>query len=32
MNATLLVLDYAWDSNPSNKMRIIKETHVMPAN
>ncbi|MBQ5465294.1 MAG: hypothetical protein IIT53_15110 [Fibrobacter sp.] len=32
MNATLLVLDYAWDSNPSNKMRIIKETHVTPAN
>ena len=32
MNATLLVFDYGWSSNPSNKMRIIKETHVTPAN
>ena len=32
MNAELLVFDYGWGSNPSNKMRIIKETHVTPAN
>ena len=29
MNAELLVFDYGWGSNPSNKMRIIKETHVI---
>lgn len=32
MNATLLVLDYGWGSNPSNKMPIIKQTNVTPAN
>lgn len=32
MNATLLVFDYGWGSNPSNKMQIIKETHVTPTN
>ena len=31
-NATLLVFDYGWDHNPSNKMQIIKETHVTPTN
>ena len=31
-DATLLVFDYGWDSNPSNRMRIIKETRVTPAN
>ena len=32
MNATLLVFDYGWGSNPSNKMPIVKETHVTPTN
>ena len=32
MKAKLLVFDYGWGSNPSNKMQIIKETHVTPAN
>ena len=32
MNAKLLVFDYGWSSNPSNKMRIIKETHVTTTN
>lgn len=32
MNATLLVFDYGWGCNPSNKMQIIKETHVTPTN
>ena len=31
-NATLLVFDYGWNTNPSNKMPIVKETHVTPAN
>ena len=32
MNATLLVFDYGWDHNPSNKMQIVKQRHVTPAN
>lgn len=32
MKATLLVFDYGWDHNPSNKMPIVKETHVTPTN
>lgn len=32
MKAKLLVFDYGWDHNPSNKMQIIKETHVTPTN
>ena len=28
-NATLLVLDYGWDTNPSNKMQIVKQRHVI---
>jgi hypothetical protein len=32
MKATLLVFDYNWNNNPSNKMQIIKETHATPAN
>lgn len=32
MNVMLLVFDYGWGSNPSNKMQIIKETHVTPTN
>ncbi len=31
-NATLLVFDYGWNTNPSNKMPIVKETHATPAN
>ena len=31
-NATLLVFDYGWDHNPSNKMQIVKQRHVTPAN
>ena len=29
MNATLLVFDYGWDTNPSNKMQIVKQRHVI---
>ena len=32
MKAKLLVFDYGWGSNPSNKMQIIKETHATPTN
>lgn len=28
-NATLLVFDYGWDHNPSNKMQIVKQRHVI---
>ena len=31
MNATLLVFDYGWDTNPSNKMQIVKQRHVIEA-
>ena len=31
MNATLLVFDYGWDHNPSNKMQIVKQRHVIEA-
>lgn len=29
MNATLLVFDYGWNTNPSNKMQIVKQRHVI---
>lgn len=32
MKAKLLVFDYGWGSNPSNKMPIIKQTNVTPTN
>ena len=28
-NATILVFDYGWDPNPSNKMHIVKQRHVI---
>ena len=30
-NATFLVFDYGWDHNPSNKMQIVKQRHVIEA-
>ncbi|WP_298769050.1 hypothetical protein [uncultured Fibrobacter sp.] len=28
-NATILVFDYGWNTNPSNKMQIVKQRHVV---
>ncbi|MBO6135343.1 MAG: hypothetical protein J6P30_01925 [Fibrobacter sp.] len=29
MNATILVFDYGWNTNPSNVMQIVKQRHVI---
>ncbi|SOE56344.1 hypothetical protein SAMN05720781_1081 [Fibrobacter sp. UWT3] len=31
-NATILVFDYGWNTNPSNVMQIVKQRLVTPAN